>query len=102
MEFSTHVKPVSYIKTHADALVREVAETGNPLIVTLNGEAKVVMISVREYDKARASLAMLKMLALSSLEMKEGKMRDADEVFGSFAAMLEEKKCRKMTEKSPC
>lgn len=92
MEFSTRVKPITYIKTHAAEVVREVADTGNPLIVTLNGEAKVVMMSVREYDKDRASLAMLKMLALSSLEIREGKMRDADEVFGRLEAMLEEKK----------
>jgi PHD/YefM family antitoxin component YafN of YafNO toxin-antitoxin module len=49
---------------------------------------EAVLIDVREYDSMRESLALLKMLALSSREVEQGKTRDADEVFADLEAKL--------------
>jgi prevent-host-death family protein len=86
------IKPISYVKAHAAEIIRNVAETGNPLVITQNGEAKAVLIDVREYDAMRESLAMLKMLAVSSREIKQGKTRDADDVFADLEAKLVSKR----------
>ena len=86
MQLSQSIKPISYVKTHAANIIRNVEETGNPLIITQNGEAKAVLMNVREYDEMRESIAMLKMLAVSSREVKEGLTRDADEVFEGIAS----------------
>jgi len=85
------IKPISYVKAHAAEIIRNVAETGNPLVITQNGEAKAVLIAVREYDFMRESLAMLKMLAISAREVKQGKTRDADYVFADLEAKLASK-----------
>ena len=42
MKLSSHIKPISYLKAHAAEIVRGLAEQGEPLIITQNGEAKAV------------------------------------------------------------
>jgi prevent-host-death family protein len=88
MQLHHAIKPISYVKAHAAEIIRDVAETGNPVVITQNGEAKAVLIDVREYDSMRESLALLKMLAVSSREVKQGKTRDADDVFADLQAKL--------------
>lgn len=92
MQLHQSIKPISYVKAHAAEIIRDIAETGNPLVITQNGEAKAVLIDVREYDAMRESLAMLKMLAVSSREVKQGKTRDADEVFDTLEVKLAAKR----------
>ena len=89
MRLHQSIKPISYVKAHAADVIRDVAETGNPLVITQNGEAKAVLMDIREYDAMRESLALLKMLAVSSREVKQGRTRDADEVFSGLAVKLE-------------
>lgn len=88
MQLHKDVKPISYVKTHAAEIIRNVAETGNPLVITQNGEAKAVLVNVREYDDMQESLALLKMLAVSSHEVKHGKIRAAEDVLSDLAAKL--------------
>ena len=88
MQLHEAIKPISYVKAHAAEVIRNVSETGNPLVITQNGEAKAVLMDVREYDAMRESLAMLKLLALSSREAESGQTRDAGEVFSDLAARL--------------
>ena len=88
MQLYEVIKPISYVKAHTAQIIRDIEETGNPLIITQNGEAKAVIMDVREYDGMRQSLALLKMLAMSSREIKQGKVRDAKDVFADIEAKL--------------
>jgi len=81
MKFSEAVKPISYLKTHASEVVRDVSENQKTLIITHNGEAKVILQDVKVYEKTQESLAMLKILALSGKEIKKGYYRPIEESF---------------------
>jgi prevent-host-death family protein len=59
------VRPITDLKNHAKALVKEVAEGGHPVVITQNGKPKVVVMGVAEYDRLQDTLAMLKLLAQS-------------------------------------
>ena len=50
MKFSTRLKPISYLKAHAAEVLQDVGERREPLVITQNGEAKVVVASVTEGD----------------------------------------------------
>ena len=73
-------------------MVESVAETGNPMVITQNGEAKAVVMNVREYDQMQQSLALLRMLADSSADVEAGNLRDSDEVFADIRNMIAEKR----------
>jgi prevent-host-death family protein len=81
MKLSENVKPISYLKTHASEVIHEIAENRNTYVITLNGEARVVVQDVREYEKTQESLALLKILAQSRKSMDEGKMKLAEKAF---------------------
>ena len=43
MKISNQIKPISYLKAHAAEIVRTLGVQREPLIITQNGEAKVVV-----------------------------------------------------------
>jgi prevent-host-death family protein len=81
MKLSESVKPISYFKSHASEVVREIIENHSSIVITLNGEAKVILQDIREFEKTQESLAMLKILAQSRKNLEEGKFRPAKEAF---------------------
>lgn len=73
MKYSTRIKPISYVKANAAELINELAETGEPLVITQNGEAKAIMQDVATYEATQETLALLKILALGKRQVEEGK-----------------------------
>jgi prevent-host-death family protein len=52
MKFSPQVKPISYLKSHAAQIVSDISESRQPLLITQNGEAKLVVImDVHSYEE---------------------------------------------------
>lgn len=84
MKFSTQVKPISYLKSHAAEIIRDVSESHEPMLITQNGEAKLIVLDVKSYEDMEETLALLKILALGSKEITEGKFYSADEVFADI------------------
>jgi prevent-host-death family protein len=70
---ASRVKPISYVKANAAQLVRELAETREPLVITQNGEATAVMQDVATYEATQETLALLKILALGRRQVEEGR-----------------------------
>jgi prevent-host-death family protein len=81
MKYSKSIKPISYLKAHASELVREINENNETMIITLNGEAKVVVQDIKVYEQMEDSLALLKILAQSSKSIAEGRSKTLDEAF---------------------
>ncbi len=84
MKLSTAVKPISHIKSHASEVITEITETGNPVVVTVNGEARVIIQDIKEYEKDRESVAMLKILAMGKKNMLEGMHKQIHQAFGEL------------------
>lgn len=84
MKFSTQVKPISYLKSHAAEIIRDITESREPMLITQNGEAKLVVMDVRSYEEHEETLALLKLLALGNREIEQGHFRAADEVFADI------------------
>lgn len=84
MKYSTQVKPISYLKGHAAEIVRDISESGEPMLITQNGEAKLVVMDVRSYEQIEETLALLKILAIGNRDIEQGNFRDAAEVFADI------------------
>lgn len=92
MQLHSDIKPISWLKNNAKLMVESVAETGNPMVITQNGEAKAVVMNVRDYDQMQQSLALLRMLADSSADVDAGNLRDSDDVFADIRNVIAEKR----------
>ena len=72
---SSQIKPISYLKANAAKVLDRLAESREPMLITQNGEAKAVIQDVASYEETQETMALLKILALGSREIEEGKVR---------------------------
>jgi len=80
MKLSSQIKPISYLKAHAAEVIRTLGEKGEPLVITQNGEAKVVIQDIESYEQTQETIALLKILTLGDRQVEEGKKEPAANV----------------------
>ena len=80
MKLSTQIKPISYLKAHASEIVRTLRERGEPLVITQNGEAKVVLQDIDSFETMQETMALLKILALGNRQIEAGQVQPAEDV----------------------
>jgi prevent-host-death family protein len=80
MKLSSQIKPISYLKAHAAEIVRNLSGQAEPLVITQNGEAKVVIQDIKSYEQTQETMALLKILALGTRQIEEGKVQPAGDV----------------------
>jgi len=86
MRYSSQVKPISYLKANAAEVLTQLAEQREPLVITQNGEAKAVLQDVVSYEETQEALALLKILALGTQEVADGKVKPAADVLARLRA----------------
>ena len=80
MRYSAQVKPISYLKANAADILSTLAERREPMVITQNGEAKAVIQDIESYEQTQETMALLKMLALGTRQIEEGKVQPAGDV----------------------
>jgi len=80
MKLSNQIKPISYLKAHAAEIVCNMSAKQEPLVITQNGEAKVVIQNIESYEQTLETMALLKILALGSQQIEAGKVESAASV----------------------
>jgi len=65
------------MKAHAAEIVRNMGDQGAPLVITQNGEAKVVLQDIESYEQTQETMALLKILALGSRQIEAGNAEPA-------------------------
>jgi prevent-host-death family protein len=68
------IKPISYLKAHSAAVIRELGEGAAPLVITQNGEARAVLQDIGSYAQTQETLALLKLLALGRDDIAAGRV----------------------------
>ena len=84
MKHKEEIKPISYLKSNASQIIKDINENGSSLIITQNGEAKVVMQDIKEYQRQQQKMALLKIIALSEKQVKEGKVTSLKDTFNEL------------------
>ena len=78
MKLSDRIKPISYLKSHSAEVIRNLSTEMEPLVITQNGEAKVVMQDIKSYEQTQETMALLKILALGQRQIEEGKFQSVN------------------------
>ena len=84
MRLSTHIKPISYLKDNAAQIVKDLTDSREPLLITQNGESKLVVMDVQSYEDNIQTLAMLKILALGQNQIKNGQYKTVEQAFADL------------------
>jgi len=92
MKLSETVKPISYLKAHASEILRDVSNNRKTMVITQNGEAKVILQDVKIYEEMQDSLALLKILALSTKSKEKKKYKPIENSFADIKNRIQNKK----------
>lgn len=90
MKHSKQVKPISYLKSHAAEIVKDISESREPMLITQNGEAKLVGMDVLSDEEQEQTITLLQLLAHGRREIEQGRMVPAADVFTQIEAMDKE------------
>lgn len=77
MDYSSRIRPISYLKANAAEILLDLAEKREPMVITQNGEAKAVIQDLASFEETRQTLALLKLLALGAQDIEAGRTRPA-------------------------
>ncbi|HDI78558.1 MAG TPA: type II toxin-antitoxin system Phd/YefM family antitoxin [Desulfobacteraceae bacterium] len=71
MNISTDIKPISYLKSKAADLLKQINETHRPVIITQNGVPKAVLQDPESFEKMKNAIGILKILSIAEGEIKD-------------------------------
>lgn len=84
MQYSAHIKPISYLKEKTASVVKQITDSREPMIITQNGEATFVVQDIKSFEQTQQTLALLKILALGQKEIERGEVIESDAFFAEM------------------
>jgi len=88
MKISSDIKPVTYLKSRASDLLKEINETHRPVVITQNGEPRAVLQDPESYENMRNAIGLLKLISLGEEDIKGGRSKSQEKVFANIDNML--------------
>ncbi len=87
-----NIVPITDLRQGATSIVKRVAASGEPVVITQRGRAAVVMVSMDAYEHSQHELEILRLLARGEKEIEAGKGYDLDAVLAEADSLLKEMK----------
>ena len=81
MKISDDIKPITYLKSRAADLLKQINETHRPVIITQNGQPRAVLQDPKSYEDMKNALGLLKLITQAEEQIKNNQVKTQDEVF---------------------
>ncbi len=91
MNISKDIKPITYLKSRAADLLKQINETHRPVVITQNGEPKAVLQDPESYENMRNAISILKLISQGEEDIKGGKSKLQEEMFADIENILKPK-----------
>jgi prevent-host-death family protein len=88
MNITSDIKPVSYLKSHAAEILKQINDTHRPMVITQNGEPKAVLQDPESYDNMRKAITLLKLISEGEENIKQGQVKSQEKVFENIEKVL--------------
>jgi prevent-host-death family protein len=88
MRLREDIRPVTYMKTRAAELLKQVGESRRPVVITQRGEAKAVVLDVDTYEALRDATLLLQLAAQGESDLQAGRVLTQDQAFKRVRARL--------------
>jgi prevent-host-death family protein len=82
------IRSISYVKSHTAEVMKQIGEKNNPMIITQNGEAKAVLMDVRQYQNIVDSTNLMKILSIGENDLKNNRIYTHEELQKKIKAIL--------------
>lgn len=82
------IKPVTYLKTHSAELIESVTSRRASVVITQNGEPKVIVQDLKSFEQDHKALLLLKLISQGVLDAEAGKLVDQETLFNRLEKKL--------------
>jgi hypothetical protein len=79
MPLISKIRSISYLKSHAAQISNDLALDGNPYFITRNGEVRMVIESITQFQEKEELIAALKIVALGEKDRLRNKGLPVDD-----------------------
>ena len=83
------IKSISYVKTHTAEIMKQVEEKNTPVVITQNGEAKAVLMDVKQYQNIINAINLMKILSIGENDLKNGRIYTHEELQNNIKSILD-------------
>jgi prevent-host-death family protein len=91
MNISKDIKPITYLKSKAPELLKQINDTHRPVVITQNGEPRAVLQDPESYENMRNAIGILKLISQGEQDIRERKARPQEDVFTNIKKILKER-----------
>ncbi|MDD2338395.1 MAG: type II toxin-antitoxin system Phd/YefM family antitoxin [Geobacteraceae bacterium] len=88
MNITNDIRPVTYLKSRAADLLKQINDTHRPVIITQNGEPKAVLQDPESFENMRNAIGILKLISMGEEDIKNGNILAQETVFKNIEEKL--------------
>jgi len=86
LRVSEDIVPLSEFKAHASEWLKRIAQTGAPIVITLNGRAAAVLVSPGEFDALTERGRLLQAVAEGIADADRGRLTDHESIVAEMTS----------------
>ena len=83
------IKSISFVKSNTAKIMRQIEEKNNPVVITQNGEAKAVLMDVKQYQAIIDTINLLKILSIGEKDIRNGRVYTHEQVKKKIKTILD-------------
>ena len=83
------IRSISYVKSHTAEVMKLVREKNNPVVITQNGEAKAVLMDVKQYQNIINAINLMKILSIGEKDLKNGRIYTHEDLKRKLKTILD-------------
>jgi prevent-host-death family protein len=94
LDIGRDVQSLSNFKRNTPEFLRQLKETGQPVVLTINGKAELVVQDAASFQKLIERAERLEALRESVADMRAGRVSPIEDMFAEMQQILDKKKGR--------
>lgn len=83
------IRPSADLRNRYSEISKECKESKQPIYITVNGRGDTVLMGIAQYEQMKAELELLRMLAESEDDVRNGRVAPIADTFASIRRSLE-------------
>jgi prevent-host-death family protein len=91
MSIVKDIRPITYLKSKAPELLKQINETRRPVVITQNGQPKAVLQDPESYENMRNAIAILKLISQGERDVESGRSKPQEQVFANVETILKKR-----------
>lgn len=88
MKMREDIRPVTYFKSRAAGLLRQLNETRRPVIITQSGKPRAVLQDPESYERMKTAIGLMKLIVQAEENLRSRRTYSQEVVFERLSKQL--------------